>query len=262
MRRAKSDYSIQTVANALTLLEAFERAETLGVSELSRRLALHKNNVFRLLATLEERGWVEQAPGGDRYRLGLRCLELGQAFARSRDLLREAGPVLAALAGELGETAHLAVLSGTDVVHLAGEQPDRMLLAGLRVGRRLPAYCTALGKVLLGCSGEAVRETYDRSLDDAMLVARTAGTVVDRIKLVEQWRAAASAGFAVDVEECEVGLCCAAAPVVDGTGRVVAALSITGPTSRLSEAVLVDGIARRVVAHADALSQRLGRASL
>lgn len=260
MRRAKSDYSIQTVANALTLLEAFEHAETLGVSELSRRLALHKNNVFRLLATLEERGWIEQVPEGDRYRLGLRCLDLGQSFVRSRSLLREARAELAALAAESGETAHLAVLRGVEIVHLAGEQPDRLLLAGLRVGRRLPAYCTALGKALLGCSDDSVREAYDRSVSDEMLVARTPSTVVDRIKLVEQWRAAASAGFAIDLEECEPGLCCAAAPVLDGMGRVVAALSITGPASRLPEATLLGGLAKRVVEHADALSTRLGRA--
>ena len=71
--KPKSDYSIQTVSNALRLLEAFYEDVELGVSELSRRLALHKNNVFRLLATLEERGYIEQSEDSERYRLGLRC---------------------------------------------------------------------------------------------------------------------------------------------------------------------------------------------
>ena len=260
MRRAKSDYSIQTVTNALSLLENFEHSELLGVSELSRRLSLHKNNVFRLLATLEERGYIEQEPGGDRYRLGLRCLDLGQAFTRSRSLLREAQPVLEALSAAVGETAHLALLgSGFDVVHAAAAQPDRLLLAGTRIGRRLPAYCTALGRALLAFSDDAVREAFDRKLASEQPRARSAATLTDRMKLLEQLRSAASAGFAIDLEECETGLCCAAAPVVDGLGRLVGALSITGPASRLSEDHLFGTVAPIVVRHADLLASRLGR---
>ena len=76
MKRPKSDYAIQTVDNAFRLLEAFRGDEELGVTELSRRLGLHKNNVFRLLATLEGRGYVEQSPASDRYRLGVSCAQL------------------------------------------------------------------------------------------------------------------------------------------------------------------------------------------
>src|SRR5271157_6484304 len=101
MKRPKSDYAIQTVSNALSLLHAFHCEEELGVTELSRRLRLHKNNVFRLLATLEESGYVEQAPASDRYRLSFACLALGQAFVRSRKLLREAQPLLEGLSEDL-----------------------------------------------------------------------------------------------------------------------------------------------------------------
>jgi len=261
VKRAKSDYSIQTVTNALALLEAFESAPSLGVSELSRRLALHKNNVFRLLATLEERGFVEQEPGGDRYRLALRCLELGQAFVRSRNLLREAQPLLDALAAELGESAHLAVLSDFEVVHLAGAQPDQLLLAGLRVGRRLPAHATALGKALLAFSPEPLRQAYDAQVVSAGLAARTSATLTDRAKLLEHLHAVASRGVALDLEECERGVACAAAPVVDGTGRLVAAISVSGPSSRLVEDALAGPVARRVAACADTLSARLGCAA-
>lgn len=261
MRRAKSDYSIQTVTNALFLLETFEHSESLGVSELSRRLSLHKNNVFRLLATLEERGYIEQEPGGDRYRLGLRCLDLGQAFTRSRSLLREAQPVLDALCAAAGETAHLAMLgSGFEIVHAAAAQPDRLLLAGTRIGRRLPAFCTALGRALLAFSDESVREGFDRKIASDPPRARSAATVTDRMKLLEQLRNTSSAGFAIDLGECEAGLCCVAAPVLDGVGRLVGALSITGPASRLDEDHLLGSVAPIVVHHADLLASRLGRA--
>ena len=142
MSKPKSDYTIQTVSNALRLLEAFSREPELGVSELSRRLGLHKNNVFRLLATLELGGYVEQSAATDRYRLGVRCLELGRAYARSHSLVERARPVLARLVAELGETAHLGVLRDFEVVHLDGIQPPRLLVTASRVVRG--SRCTAV----------------------------------------------------------------------------------------------------------------------
>ncbi len=259
MKRPKSDYAIQTVTNALCLLDALRAEDELGVTELSRRLGLHKNNVFRLLATLEERGYVEQTPNGDRYRLSFSCLELGQAFVRSRDLLREAQPVLARLAHDLGETAHLGALRDYQVVHLAGERPDHLLHAGLRIGHRVLPHCSALGKVLLACAEDGVRQTYDREIvAGGALPAYTPATITDGVKLQEHLRSVASQGFAVDLEECEAGVCCAAAPVYDGTSRLVAALSVSGPAVRLGPEPLLRKIVPRVVAAAEELSARLG----
>ena len=162
MSKPKSDYTIQTVSNALRLLEAFYEEAELGVSELSRRLGLHKNNVFRLLATLELGGYVEQSTDPARYRLGVRCLELGRAYARSHSLVERARPVLGKLVEELGETAHLGVLRDFEVVHLDGIQPLRLLVTASRVGQRLPVHCSALGKVLGACADTSVLESYER----------------------------------------------------------------------------------------------------
>ena len=259
MKKPKGDYAIQTVVNAMRLLEAFRDEEELGVTELSHRLSLHKNNVFRLLATLEAQGYIEQCAASDRYRLGVETLELGQAFLRGRTLLRRARPILEALANELKESAHLATLRGFDVVHFDGALGEQLVRTGLRVGERLPAHCTALGKVLIGCAPEAVREAYDRSLSAAGgLGARTASTIVDRDKLFEHLRAVASAGFALDREECEPGLCCAAAPVHDAGGRMVAAISISGPAFRLGEEGLLRSAVPAVTGAAEALSRELG----
>ena len=146
MKKPKSDYVIQTVDNAFRLLEAFHDAGELGVTQLSKRLGLHKNNVFRLLATLEQGGYIEQCSENDRYRLGVRCLELGRSFARSRTLLRQARPLLESLAAEARETVHLSELRDFEVVHLDGVQPERLVLTGLRIGQRLPVHCTALAR--------------------------------------------------------------------------------------------------------------------
>jgi DNA-binding IclR family transcriptional regulator len=259
MKRPKSDYVIQTVANALHLLEVFRSEDELGVTELSRRLNLHKNNVFRLLATLEQEGYVEQSPSSDRYRLGVACLELGRAFARNRNLLVQARSVLRHLAHETGESAHIGVLRDFEVVLLDGEQPDRLVVTGFRVGRRLPAHCTALGKVLLGCAEPQWREAYDRAVvAEGHLTAWTPATLVDRDKLFEHLRAVGAQGYAVDIGEYEPGLCCVAAPVHDASGRVVAALSVSGPSFRMEPQALHTHLASAVVNAAEHLSQRLG----
>ena len=262
MAKPKSDYSIQTVSNALRLLESFCGDDELGVSELSRRLNLHKNNVFRLLATLEQAGFVEQSASSERYRLGARCLELGNAYARGHTLLRRARPVLEALAGELSESAHLGVLRDFEVLHLDGAQPEQLVLGASRVGRRLPAHCTALGKVLLGGSDEPTRATYDRMVVLAHgLELRTVMTITDRDKLFEHLRSVAAQGFALDLEECVSGLHCAAAPVFDATGRVVAALSLSGPSFRLLEGVLYRDVVPVLTNAAARLSEELGYSS-
>lgn len=259
MRKAKGEYAIQTVVNAMRLLEAFRDAEELGVTELSHRLGLHKNNVFRLLATLEQQRYIEQSSDNERYRLGVASMELGQSFARSRTLLRRARRVLEDLSRWAEESAHLALMRDFSVVHVAGEQADRLVSTSLRVGRRLPVHCTALGKVLLGCSPEEVRQTYDRSVaSGGGLEVRTPRTIVDGHKFFEELRTVAVRGFALDQGECEDGLHCAAAPVFAADGEVVAALSISGPAFRLPEERLLDEVAPAVVEAAERLSHELG----
>lgn len=260
MPKPKSDYAIQTVSNALRMLEAFYSETELGVSELSRRLGLHKNNVFRLLATLEESGYIEQSEQTERYRLGTRCLELGHAFSRDHTLMKRSRPILEELSRSTQETAHLAVLRDFEVVHLDGVQAEQMLLCALRVGQRLPTHCTALGKVLVGCADAATRRSYAEELASRSsdLQPRTQATIVDSQKLLDELGTVSAQGFAVDREECEPGMCCVAAPVYDAVGRVVAALSISGPASRLPGQVLHGAAGERVIASAERLSHELG----
>src|SRR5499427_1084015 len=111
MRREKSNYIIQSVAHALDVLEQFfGDADELGVTELSKRLKLHKNNVFRLLATLESRGYIEQNRATENYRLGTRCLQLGQGYVQHMGLLRQARPIMDDLVRQVRETTYLGVL--------------------------------------------------------------------------------------------------------------------------------------------------------
>ena len=257
MQRAKSEYAIQTVGNALRLLEAFDGEEELGVTELAKRLNLHKNNVFRLLATLEEKGYVEQNEN-ECYRLGNSCLQLAHSFSRTRALTRLARVVLEGLAHETGETAHLGVLRDFEVVHLDGEQSQALVVTALRVGQRLPSHCSALGKVLLACSPPTTLEDYDLKVASRGISARTDETIVDRDKLIEHLRRVAAQGWALDLEESGRGLACAAAPVHNGSGRMLAALSVSGPAFRLDRDELEGRIVPAVVNAANHLSRQLG----
>ena len=260
-RKSKSDYVIQTVSHALRLFEEFRTEDELGVTELSRRLNLHKNNVFRLLATLEQRGYIEQSSTNERYRLGAKCLELGETFCRSHSMLDQARPILRSLAEEVGETTHLAQMSSFDVVHVDAQVYHRSILTPSRVGQRLPVHCTALGKVLLGLASERCRQAYDEALAAGREISsRTRATIVDPTKLFEHVRTVAGQGYALDVEECEEGLSCAAAPVYDRTGLAVAALSVSGPSFRLGIDELLRDIVPKVIASADRLSRELGYA--
>lgn len=259
MPKPKSDYSIQTVNNALRLLEAFGEAPELGVSELSRRLDLHKNNVFRLLATLQQGGYVEQSSDNDRYRLGSACLELGHAYARHHTLVRRARPILEELVRKVGETAHLAALRDLEVVHLDGVLSDRRVVTSLRVGERLPAHCTALGKVLLALGDDRERAAFERAAGgEGGLTAHTDATLHEPAKFAAELESVSQAGFAIDLEECEQGMCCVAAPVRDDRGTVIAAISISGPAFRMSAPALESDLGRAVVGSADQLAQELG----
>ena len=260
MTKSKSDYSIQTVSNALRVLEVFSEKDEIGVSDLSRRLGLHKNNVFRLLATLEENGYIEQSARSEQYRLGPSCLELGRAFARGNTLLRSARPILAELSAALGETVHIAKLRGSEVIHLDSEVPEQLILTSSRIGLRLPANCTAMGKVLLaGLAPEPRAKLVNELFSQPDSESGTPNTIVDRDKFSEHLSSVAIQGFGVDLEEHEVGLCCVAAPVFDESGQTVAAISASGPSFRLTQDRLLGTVAPAVVAAANKLSRNLGR---
>ena len=264
-RRAKSrskekgDYAIQTVTNALRVLDTLGEQGEVGVADLSRRLSLHKNNIFRLLATLEQEGYVKQNHLTERYRLGLRSLELGQAFARDHSLALRGRVVVKALQAETGESAHLAVSSAFGAVAIEGAATERALVASMRVGSHHPLHCTALGKVLLASAESAVlQEHHEAAVARGGLLQKTPATILDPDKFLEELRSVASVGYALDREEFETGLCCAAAPIYGSEGAVVAALSLSIPRARCSDDALLDRVVPAVTESARRLSRELG----
>jgi len=142
-RKEKSEYVVQSVDRALDILEAFNYSEEeLGVTELSHKLNLHKNNVFRLLATLETRGYIEQDKKTGNYRLGIKIFEVANVFLHHLGLRRQARPILEELVGKCNETAYLAVTDGPEVVYILMQETSHAVRVASRMGQRLPAYCT------------------------------------------------------------------------------------------------------------------------
>jgi DNA-binding IclR family transcriptional regulator len=247
---------VQAVDRALDILEAFNyHDEELGVTELSTKLNLHKNNVFRLLASLETRGYIEQDKKTGNYRLGLKTFEVANVFLHHLGLRRQARPILEELVSKCNETAYLAVTDGPDVVYVLMHETSHTVRVIPRLGHRLPAYCTASGKVQLAFESE---DRLTRLFTDYPLRKLTENTITDLDRLREHLAEVSQQGYAVDNEELEYGVRCLAAPVRDYSHRVVAGVGLSGPVSRFPLDRIQNELMPLVKEAGARISQRLG----
>jgi DNA-binding IclR family transcriptional regulator len=255
VRRDKSNYIIQSVSHALDVLEEFHGdVDELGVTELSKKLKLHKNNVFRILATLQSRNYIEQNKANENYRLGIRCLELGQTFIHQRGMLKQANPVLQELAEKTGETSYVSIMRGNEVVYLDSVEPETTVRVVSRLGLHMPTHATAAGKVLVAFeSEEDLRKRFGGELKS--YTKNTFRTVEELFRDLEAVR---ERGYATDLEEFEEGLRCVAAPIRDYTRKVIGALSVSGPAHRLADEKIQTIFGAEVVRLGKELSIRLG----
>jgi DNA-binding IclR family transcriptional regulator len=245
--------SLQSVTRALRALELLAEAGELSITELGRRLDVHKATASRLVATLAQRGMVERDPVTEKYRLGFGLIRLAGAAMAGLDLVRTARPILEDLAEKTKETVNLGVLSGDSVIYIDQVTGARSIVAVNWVGRRTPFHCVSNGKVLLAYADEADRER----LLSVPLERATRSTVVDPEKLRAQLAEVRARGYATTMEELEVGLNAVAAPVRRADGQVVAALSVSGPAFRMRP-VDLPRIGRVTMEAATAVSRRLG----
>lgn len=254
-RREKTNYFIQSVGHALDVIEQFSSdVDELGVTDLSKRLKLHKNNVFRLLATLESRGYIEQNKATDNYRLGIRCLLLGQAYLRQVGILRQSGPILRDLSQGSRETVFVGVLRRGAVVPLQEIEGDQAIRIVPLLGQPLPLHCTAAGKVHLAWeSEESVKSLLPETLE-----RRTDRTTTRRSDLMADLKSIAQRGYAIDMGEWLPDLRQVAAPVRDYTRAVVGCLALAGPAYRMTQDKIDREIAPLVQKSAQELSTRLG----
>ncbi len=255
VRRDKSNYIIQSVSHAHDVLEEFHGdVDELGVTELSKKLKLHKNNVFRILATLQSRNYIEQNKANENYRLGVRCLELGQTFIHQRGMLKQAKPILQEMAEKTGETSYVSILRGNEVVYLDSVEPETTVRVVSRLGFNMPTHATAAGKALVAFeSEEDLRKRFGQELK--RYTRNTIPSVEDLFGNLESVR---EKGYAADLEEFEEGLRCVASPIRDYTRKVIGALSVSGPAHRLTDEKIGTVFGPVVTRLAQELSTRLG----
>lgn len=239
-----------TIDKAVSLLVSFgdQASSGVGGSELARRTGLSKTTAFRVLGMLERNGVVERV--GQQYRLGQRLHELGShVYSPEHDQIRDAlTPFVTELYERTHQTVHLAALYGTDVVYLAKLYGLRQVPTPSRIGGRVPAHGTAVGKALLAHDPSALKAAVDSGLS-----AITRVTVTDPDLLEQRLAEVRSRGVAYDIEEVRNGLFCVAMPILTRTGRPLAALSVSVATAadlRRVEPALRDvaGRANRFVA--------------
>nr|WP_246211170.1 IclR family transcriptional regulator [Phytoactinopolyspora alkaliphila] len=243
------------VTRALRVLELLADAGgSLKLTEVAERLELPKSTAHHVLAALIDFGWVERDPHTLEVTLGLRAWEVGQAYQRAQSMSQRARPFMDAVRDQLGETIRLGIRSGRDNVCIAKSEGGKHLVFDQRVGARLPAHATGLGKALLS------------GLDDRQLAELYAGfefepftenTITSLADLQAESVAIRERGWAQDNGEYILGIRCVAVPILSRSGQVVAAMSVSGSAGRLDDA-RCDKALHALHEAAGLLSERLG----
>ncbi|WP_366922001.1 IclR family transcriptional regulator [Metallumcola ferriviriculae] len=225
-------YPVQTLEKALDIVEILSKVdggEGLGVTELSKRLGIGKSTIHRILDTLAGYRYVEKTPA-NKYRLSWRLFELGASVPHQRSLNNIDAADLQGLCDKHGETVNVGVRVGDGVVIISKVNPETALRASLEVGTREPIHPTALGKVLTS----EMDEQQVRALLGSEMQAHTNQTITSPDAFIKELEKVREQGYAIDNEEFCFGLSCISMPIRNYNGQIVAAISVTGPSFRMS----------------------------
>lgn len=227
---SREESPVRSVQRALELLSVIAEGEPLSLARLTERVDLAPSTVHRLLTTMVELGFVQQEGRSRRYEPGHRLLGLVSAAEQRLATLRAAAlPHMTELASTCGETAHLTILDGSEVVFIDQVLGQGTIRVEVRVGSRMDAHVTAAGKALLAWQPEGYLEPLFRE----GLRRFTPHTLTEPAALRHELDDVRARGWASELEEHELGAGCVAAPIMPPAGAPVASLSVSGPTSRL-----------------------------
>jgi IclR family acetate operon transcriptional repressor len=253
--REREDIGVtRTLDRGLAILEAVAAEGEATLSEVARATAMSASTAFRLIETLERRGFLAREEETGNYRIGSRAFDVGSAFSGAARLNDVARPLMRRLAEELGEGVALGIREGSQVMYVEQIEAKSAVRMSARLGSRMPVHCTAVGKVLVAWLWET---RIDEIVGPEPYPSATAATLTTRSALLAELAQVRERGHAVDAQEFEADVRCVAAPVRNREGEVVAALSVSAPAGRLSPARVL-AVVRPLVAAADELSSRLG----
>ncbi len=247
---------IESLSRGMNLLSTLsESFQPLSLTELARQLSLSKSTVQRLTYTLLRLGYLDRDKETKKFHLGQRAMVLGLSIVRHSDLRKVAFPHLEKTSKEIGETVNLAILDGTEIVYVERIKTQQILNINLEVGSRLPAYCTSMGKALLAFLPEKQLGELFRKMT---FKPYTSNTLLSKEALKRELEEVRRRGFATNNEELSNGLRSVAAPVRDASGKVIAAVNIAVPSSRVQLKRLETVLARKALETADRISFTLG----
>ena len=248
--------SIERVSILLDILSAYPQGLSLG--HLSTETGLNKGTAHRLLSSLIFLDYVRQDAETKKYALGFKLVDLGNRLLSQIDLRTEARPFLVELAEQTKETVHLVILHRFEVLYIdkveACVQPNGLRMVSM-LGSRIPAHCSAVGKVLLAALPE---ENVKEMAQKRGLSRRTKNTIINTEKLLAHLKLVKKSGYALDDEENEIGVRCLGVPVYNQQGHVTAAISISVPAIRMEMRVLQKAYKEWVVQTALKISEKLG----
>jgi DNA-binding IclR family transcriptional regulator len=253
--RPSDPYQLQSLDRAVSVLDLLGESEgPLGLADVCERMDLHKSTAHRALMVLERCGLIERTPE-NRFRLGLKLYELGTRAVEQIDLRARVHPWFRRLSAQVGETVHLGVLQKTSVVYLDKVEPsNRRVWLSSRIGTSNPVYCTAMGKAMMAFLPEEMAAEIMTKIRFVRYTHRTLMTPEALMRSLERVR---RRGYAIDDEEVEEGVRCIGAPILNEAGQPMAAVSISGPTSRITQQS-VPGIAEHLMRCCREISASLG----
>jgi IclR family transcriptional regulator, KDG regulon repressor len=246
---------VKSVSRALDIIKLISMKKGgLGVTEIANQMDINKSSVYRILSTLVQYGYAEQDKSTERYKLGYQFLEISSRLLESIDLRTEATPFLQELEKETNEVIHLVVYDQGEVVYIEKLDGNEALRMHSKVGKRAPMHCTSVGKAILAHLPSAnVKEIIERK----GLPIHTENTIIDENIFLNELSEVRKKGFALDLQENEYGITCIAVPIFDHLSKVAAAVSISGPTIRMTEARLEE-LKPRMIEIGKQISSRLG----
>jgi IclR family transcriptional regulator, KDG regulon repressor len=248
-------YRIHVIDRAAQILDCFGfEHQELSVSEIGAKTNLHRSTAHRILMALEYNDLIQQNPENGKYRLGIKLFRLGHQAVSHLNLREICRPFLTRIMTETKETVHLAVLDEDQVLYLDKVEGPHALRMPSRVGRRIPTYCTSLGKAMLSCLDDQQVKNIFRN---QVLRPYTANTLKTASQLLYDLRMIRKRGYSIDNEEIEIGLRCVGAPIKDYTGAMVGAISAAAPSARLS-GQKIHTVGRLVLTTAEEISEKLG----
>lgn len=246
---------VKSIVKAFDILELIDKKNELGITEISEALGLDKSTVHRLISTLKQKGYVVQNTSNNKYSNSFKLFEMGNNVVERLGLRRQAQPYLEHLARMTNETVNIAIMYDANIIYIDKIESSATIKVDLNIGKKLPAYCTGLGKAMLAFMSQ---EKVEAIMSDVKFIQYTDKTVTDYPKLLEQLKIIKEQGYSIDDEEYVEGLKCISAPILGYSGEAIAAISIAVPKYRYEDGEQNIGYTDLVKKTAVSLSKELG----